>query len=257
MTAFSDTWALTVRDLLRLWRQPWFIAIVLVQPIIWLLLFGDLFQRVVDIPGFEGSDYKQYLVPGVLVMTAFFSSGWNGMSTIEDLERGVTDRLLVTPARRWPLIVGRLGQNAVQALVQSLVIVGMALAIGVSFDDGPLGVVALVLAALLLGTGFAALSNALDLVTRQEESLIGAVRFLQLPLTFLSTAFMQKQLIPDWVAAVADYNPVNWAIVAGREAVQSNPDWGTVAGYCGLLVAFALACTVLATRAFRAYQAQV
>jgi ABC-2 type transport system permease protein len=53
MTAISDAWALTVRDLLRLWRQPWFIAIVLVQPVIWLLLFGELFQRVVDIPGFQ------------------------------------------------------------------------------------------------------------------------------------------------------------------------------------------------------------
>ena len=196
-------------------------------------------------------------MPGVLVMTAFFSSGWNGMSMIEDLERGVTDRLLVTPAKRWSLIVGRLGQNTVQALIQSLVIVGMALAIGVEFEGGPLGVAALVFAAVLLGTAFAALSNALALVTREEETLIGAVTFLQLPLTFLSTAFMQRELIPDWVASVAAYNPVNWAIEAGREALESSVDWATVAGYCGLLAAFALACTMLATRAFGAYQAQV
>jgi ABC-2 type transport system permease protein len=257
MTVISDTWALTVRDLLRVWRQPWFIGIVLVQPVIWLLLFGELFERVVDIPGFQGGDYKQYLVPGVLVMTAFFSSGWNGMSTIEDLDRGVTDRLLVTPTRRLPLIAGRLGQNAVQVLVQSLVIVGMALAIGVSFDGGVLGVAALVLVAVLLGTAFAALSNALALVARQEETLIGAVSFLQLPLVFLSTAFMQEDLVPGWVATVATYNPVDWAVVSGREAVQSGTDWAAVAGYCGLLAAFALACTLLATRAFRAYQAQV
>src|SRR4051794_18881734 len=199
MTAISDTWALTVRDLLRLWRQPWFIAITLVQPVIWLLLFGELFQKVVDIPGFAGGDYKQYLVPGVLVMTAFFSSGWNGMSTVEDLERGVTDRLLVTPARRWPLIVGRVGQNSVQVLIQSLVIIALALAIGVSFDGGVAGVLALILSAVLLGIGFAALSNALALVTRREESLIGAVSFLQLPLTFLSTAFMPAALMPDWM----------------------------------------------------------
>lgn len=257
MTALRHIGYMAARDLRALWRQPWYIAVTLVQPVIWLLLFGELFQRVVEIPGFEGGDYKQYLVPGVLVMTAFFSSGWNGMSTIEDLERGVTDRLLVTPARRWPLIVGRLGQNAVQVLIQSLVIIGMALAIGVSFEGGVLGVIALVLAGLLLGTAFAALSNALALVARQEESLIGAVTFLQLPLTFLSTAFMQESLIPNWVATAADYNPVNWAIVAGREAVQSGTDWGTVAGYCGLLAAFALACTMLATRAFRAYQSSV
>ena len=257
MTALSDTWALTVRDMLRLWRQPWFIAIVLVQPVIWLLLFGALFERVVDIPGFEGGDYKQYLVPGVLVMTAFFSSGWNGMSTIEDLDRGVTDRFLVTPVRRLPLIAGRVAQNVVQILVQSLVIIAMALVIGVSFAGGVLGVVVLVLIAGLLGTAFAALSNALALVARKEESLIGAVTFLQLPLTFLSTAFMQAALLPGWIRTVSDYNPVNWAITAGREAVGANADWASVAGYCGLLAAFALACLMLATRAFRAYQAQV
>jgi ABC-2 type transport system permease protein len=257
VTALSDTLALTVRDLLRLWRQPWFIAITLVQPIIWLLLFGALFERVVEIPGFSGGDYKQYLVPGVLVMTSFFSSGWNGMSTVDDLQRGVTDRLLVTPVRRWPLIAGRVGQNLVQLVIQSVIIIALALIIGVEFPGGPLGVAVLVLVAGLLGTAFAALSNALALVTRKEETLIGAVSFLQLPLTFLSTAFMQPALMPDWINTVADYNPVDWAIRAGREAVGANTDWGTVAGYCGLLAVFALACLMLATRAFRAYQAQV
>jgi ABC-2 type transport system permease protein len=257
MTAFADTWALTMRDLLRLWRQPWFIGIVLVQPVIWLLLFGELFESVVEIPGFAGENYKEYLVPGVLVMTTFFSSGWNGMTTIEDLDRGVTDRLLVTPARRWSLIVGRLGQNAVQALIQSVVIVGIALAIGVRFEGSIGGVAVLVLAAVLAGTAFAALSNALALVARREETLIGAVTFLQLPLTFLSTAFMQGGLMPGWVEAVARYNPVEWAIVAGREAVGASPDWAAVAGYSGLLALFAFGCVMLATRAFRAYQAQV
>ena len=163
MTAVSDTFALTVRDLLRLLRQPWFIAVVLVQPIIWLLLFGALFESVTQIPGFDGGDYKQYLVPGVLVMTAFFSSGWNGMPTIDDINRGVVDRLLVTPVKRMPLIGGRVLQNLVQLVIQSLVIVALALAIGVSFDGGVAGVAVLVFAAGLLGTGFAALSNALAL----------------------------------------------------------------------------------------------
>ena len=257
MTAISDTLALTVRDLLRLWRQPWFIAIVLVQPVIWLLLFGALFQRVVDIPGFAGGDYKQYLVPGVLVMTSFFSSGWNGMTTIDDLDRGVTDRLLVLPVRRWPLIAGRVGQNLVQVMIQSLIIIAMALAIGVSFEGGVLGVVVLIVIGGLIGTAFSALSNALALVARKEESLIGAVSFLQLPLVFLSTAFMQPALMPGWISTVSNYNPVDWAITAGREAVGSSTDWGTVAGYSGLLAAFAVLCLMLATRAFRAYQGQV
>jgi ABC-2 type transport system permease protein len=74
------------------------------------------------------------------------------MATIEDLDRGVTDRLLVTPVKRLPLILGRVGQNLVQVVLQSVVVVAMALAIGVTFDGGVLGVVALVLIGGLLGT---------------------------------------------------------------------------------------------------------
>jgi ABC-2 type transport system permease protein len=179
------------------------------------------------------------------------------MPTIDDLNRGVVDRLLVTPVKRMPLIAGRVLQNLVQLVIQSAVIIVLALAIGVSFDGGVAGLAVLVLAAGLLGTGFAALSNALALLTRQEESLIGAVTFLQLPLTFLSTAFMQPALMPDWIGTVATYNPVDWAIRAGREALLASPDWPSVAGYCALLAGFALVCLLLATRAFRAYQAQV
>ncbi len=107
-------------------RQPWFIAVTLVQPVIWLLLYGALFERMIEIPGFVGGDYQQYLAPGVLVMTAFFSSGWSGMSMIEDLDRGVTDRLLVTPVRRMPLIAGRVLQNLAGLTIQSLLIVALA-----------------------------------------------------------------------------------------------------------------------------------
>jgi ABC-2 type transport system permease protein len=257
MTAVADTFALTLRDLLHVWRQPWFVGVTLVQPVIWLLLFGALFARTADIPGFQGDDYQAYLVPGVLVMTAFYSSGWSGMATIYDIERGVTDRLLMTPVTRMSVVCGRLLSNLVGVTTQSLIIVAMALAIGVRFGGGVLGVAALVLAAGLLGTAFAALSNALALVARKDQSLIGAVSFLQLPLTFLSSAFMQPALMPDWISTLARYNPVDWAIRAGREAAGAGTDWTAVAGWCGLLAAFAIACLLLATRAFGAYQAQV
>jgi ABC-2 type transport system permease protein len=92
------------------------------------------------------------------------------MATIEDLDRGVTDRLLVTPVKRLPLILGRVGQNLVQVVLQSVVVVAMALASGVTFDGGMLGVVALVLIGGLLGTAFAALSNALALIAARRRA---------------------------------------------------------------------------------------
>ena len=95
------------------------------------------------------------------------------------------------------------------------------------------------------------------LIVRHEETLIAMVTGITLPLTFLSTAFMQKSLMPEWMRIVADANPVNWAIEAGREAVSAETDWGFVASRAGFLIALAIACGAFATRAFRAYQKSV
>ena len=103
---------MTLRHLRELWRQPWFVAVTLVQPVIWLLLFGALFKRVIEIPGFPGHSYIAFLAPGVVVMTALFNSAWSGMALIEDINRGVTARFLVSPVRREALIAGRIVKEA-------------------------------------------------------------------------------------------------------------------------------------------------
>ena len=250
------TWQVSLRYLRALLRQPAFVVITLVQPLIWLLLFGELFKSMADLPGFGGS-YIAYLAPGIVIMSALFSSGWSGMATIEDINRGVTDRLLVSPVRRGALIAGRVAQSAVVIVLQSLVMVAIALAVGASFAGGVAGVAVLILLAALLGSALAALSNALALVTRQEESLIGAVTFIVLPLTFLSTALMREDLLPGWMQTAASLNPVDWAIEAGRSATAASPDWGMVAGDVALLGALLLVCGALATQAFRSYQRSV
>jgi ABC-2 type transport system permease protein len=256
MTSVKQAWYMTVRHLKALWRQPWWVAVTLVQPVIWLLLYGALFKRVIDIPGFESDSYIAFLAPGVVIMTALFSAGWNGMTMIEDLDRGVIDRFLVSPVKRGALINGRVFQQVVIIAIQSVIIVGLALIVGAGFS-GVGGVVVLVAIAGLLGAGFAALSNGLALVVRREETLIATMQFLMLPLTFLSSAFMQTNLTPGWIQDVARFNPVNWAVEAGREAVTDGTDWGLVAGRTGLLLAFLAVSAWFGTRALRAYQASV
>jgi ABC-2 type transport system permease protein len=109
----------------------------------------------------------------------------------------------------------------------------------------------------LLAAAVGALSMALALVARREETVIAAVNFFVLPLTFLSTTFMQKNLIPSWMQHAANFNPVNWAVEAGRAAVLPGTDWGMVGiRFAGLAVLCA-ACLALATRAFGAYQRSV
>jgi ABC-2 type transport system permease protein len=257
MSFASDTWVMTVRDVRRLLRQPWWIAVTLVQPLIWLLLYGALFEDVVRIPGFQGDDYIQYLVPGIVVMTALFSSGWSGMTTLEELDRGVTARFLVSPVSRVSLIAGRVLQGALVIVVQSVIIVLLAAATGASLHGGAGGGALLIAVSCILGLAFGSLSNALAIVARREETVIAVNNFVLLPLTFLSTAFMQEALMPGWIADVARFNPANWAIVAGREAVDGSTDWGVVASRAGLLIAFAALSMWIATRAFRAYQRSV
>jgi ABC-2 type transport system permease protein len=257
MKAIADARHMTVRHLMALWRQPWWIAVSLVQPVIWLLLFGALFAAVTDIPGFGSDNYIQFLAPGVVVMTAFFGAGWTGMPVIEDLDRGVIDRFLVSPVRRSSLITGRLAQGGLTTAIQSLIIVLLALAVGATFANGVGGVAILIGVSVLIGSAFGCLSIGLALLARREETLIATVQFLLLPLSFVSVTFMQKDLMPDWMRAVADYNPLNWAVEAGREAVTASPDWAAIAGKTGLLIAFLVVCGLFAMRAFRTYQRSV
>jgi len=250
--ALRHTLALTRRQLLALWRQPWFVAITVVQPLIWLLLFGSLFRRVVELPGFHGGSYVEFLTPGVLVMSALFAGGWHGMAYIDAMNRGILDRFLVSPMWRGSLVAAGFLYGAVVILVQSLILVGVAFADGARFAAGT--VAAMLVLAVLLGGSVAALSDALALVTRQEETLIGAVQFVILPATFLSSGMMAAALLPGWIRQVSRFNPVDWAVTGSRAGAS---DWGLVASHAGLLAALLVVCATLATRALRAYQRAV
>jgi ABC-2 type transport system permease protein len=244
------------RHLLNLWRQPIWIAVTLVQPVIWLLLYGALFKSVTRIPGFDSNSYIQFLAPGVVIMTALFSAGWSGMAVIDDIDKGILDRFLVSPVVRESLILGRLLNGTVIIVIQSLIIVLLALIVGARFPN-MWGIVVLIALASLLAAGVGALSTALALVARREETVIAVMNFVMLPLTFLSTTFMQKNLIPHWIRSLAAVNPVNWAVEAGRASVLSGTDWGMVMTRLGLLAGLWALCVVVATRAFSMYQRSV
>jgi ABC-2 type transport system permease protein len=235
-------------------RQPWYVALTLIQPIIWLVLYGQLFRRVVELPGFHASSYIDFLTPGVVVMSALFASGWTGMGVINDLEQGVMDRFLISPVQRPAIILGRLMNLSLTTVIQSLLLFGLGALLGARYAGGIGGLLVLLLAAILLGMPFGALSIALGLTLRREESVIGAVNFVLLPLTFTSPVFMANALMPGWMRTVAQFNPVNWSVEAGRGALQASADAGTIALRLLYLATFAAFSAWIATRAFRSYQ---
>ncbi len=254
MTALRQTRQISLRYLRALIRQPAWVGITLTQPLIWLLLFGALFKAVTRIPGFHGGSYIEFLAPGIVVMLAVSSAGWTGMGFIEDINGGMMDRVLASPVWRGALNLGSVVQAVLTIVIQSTLIVLLALALGANFHGGVAGVLVLIAVAALLGGAFASLSNALALLARQRETLIGVVSFVLLPLTFLSSALMQRSLVPGWIRDVSRYNPVNWAADAGRSATLGHTDWGLVGTRLGLLAALLAVCAALATWAFGSYQ---
>jgi ABC-2 type transport system permease protein len=252
--ALRQTWQVTLRYLRVTLRQPAWIGITITQPLIWLVLFGALFKAVTEIPGFHAGSYINFLAPGVVIMLAVSSAGWTGMGFIEDINSGTMDRMLVSPVWRGALNLGSAAQAVLTILVQSLLIVVLALILGAHFPGGVGGVLVLFLVAALLGAAFASLSNGVAMLARQRETLIGAVSFVLLPLTFLSPALMAKNLLPAWIQTTSDINPVGWATQAGRSAAMGHTDWGLVASRIGFLVALLVVCAWFATRAFGSYQ---
>ncbi|MDI3339598.1 MAG: ABC transporter permease [Sphaerobacter sp.] len=248
-----DTLYLLKRHTLATVRIPIWVFMSLVSPLVWLVLYGQLFKRIVELPGFETNSYIQFLTPGVIVMLALFNAAWGGMGTLQDLTDGVIDRLLVTPVSRAALIASRVLHTALTVAVQATIILLVGLVMGARVPGGVLGVLTMLGVAALLAGGIAAISNGLALITRREETLIAVVNFFATPLVFLSSAFIATALMPGWIRAIARANPVNWAVQGARYAMLGS-DWGAVASYGLLLGAFAVLGVLFATQAFRAYR---
>src|SRR4051794_35096249 len=138
MNSLRQTHQIFLRNARVMLRQPAFVVITLVQPLIWLLLFGALFKAVTKIPGFGGGSYLDYLTPGIVVMLAVSSAGWTGMGFIEDINRGVMDRLLVTPAWRGGFNLGSVAPPVIPVVVHTAPIAVLALKTGASLDNNPL-----------------------------------------------------------------------------------------------------------------------
>jgi ABC-2 type transport system permease protein len=253
MDFLRDTGYLFLRLLRATARMPVFVLISVVQPILWVVLFGQLFGAVARLPGFEAGSYVQFLAPGISIMTALFGAAYSGMGLLGDIDRGVLDRLLATPVSRGALVASRVLHSAVQVVVQAAIILAVASLLGARPHGGLLGLAALLLAAALLGAAFAAFSNALALLARRQELIIAVMNFIVLPTTFLSSMIMSRNLMPGWIRGVSRFNPVNWAVVAARDGFEGRAP-AELLVRLALLAVFALACAAFATRAFGRYR---
>jgi ABC-2 type transport system permease protein len=257
MNTLTDNWVMLGRQYRLLMRQPIWIFIMLVQPMIWLLLYSQLFGKLPRLGGFGTASYIEYLTPGIVVMTSFFGGMWSGMSTVNELEHGVFERFLATPLGSSALVVSQVVRAGLTGAIEGLIILVVGLALGAHAHGGILGWLVILLVAFIVGAAFSGISHAFALMLRREETVIAVANFVGLPLMFLSSMLISTAAMPVWIRHVASINPVNWAASAARSAELRGTDWGSIGIHLGLLCSVAVLTTAWALVALQRYKASL
>jgi len=235
MTFFRDTWIIFARAMRLSLRQPLWVVIGLMQPILYLTLFGPLLQTVAASSGFQG-DAWQVFVPGLLVQLGIFGGLFVGFGIIAEWRSGVIERQMVTPATRTAIITGRTLRDVLVIVVQAIVLVGAAFVMGLRVPVGAL-LIGFVLIALL-GAAFSFISNAIGMATKSEDALAPLVNALALPILLLSGILLPMTLAPRWLQIASDFNPFKHIVEALRAVFRG--EFGTPIVAIGLLLAVAL-----------------
>lgn len=213
MTFLRDTWIIFARSMRLSLRQPLWVLIGLMQPILYLVLFGPLLQTVAASSGFQG-DAWQVFVPGLLVQLGIFGGLFVGFGIIAEWRSGVVERQLVTPASRAAIISGRTLRDVVVIVVQAIVLIGASFLMGLRIP-----VLAVLIALILiglLGAAFSFISNAIGIATKSEDALAPLVNALALPILLLSGILLPMTLAPQWLQIVSDFNPFKHIVEALR-----------------------------------------
>ena len=254
MTVIRHTAYMVLRQARNLMREPIWIVTMVIQPMIWLLLYGQLFKNVTRLGGFGTTSYVTFLAPAVVIMNGFFSATWSGMSMIGDLEHKVIERFLATPASRLSIVLSQIVRSALTAAIQGFLILLVALALGVRIHAGVLGWIVILVAGMLVNSSFAGFSQGVALLTRREATMIAVANAISLPLLFLSTTTIAKKQMPGWMQFASRFNPVEWGVRAARSVALPGTSWSTVAWSLLLLLAVTAVTSAWAARALRAYE---
>ncbi|MDG6938724.1 MAG: ABC transporter permease [Nitrososphaerota archaeon] len=247
------SWILTLRWLreLKLAGAVGIGTVLLLQPMIWLLIFGSLFSFVSGLPGFPTSNYYGFIVPGVIVFTNLGFLAFGGGCIIHDFESGFLSKMWAAPIGKLPIVTGRTTWAVILSAFQTAVILLVSLALGVSFSGGLGGVVMIFVLSEMLVAGLTALSLTVAFFLKYEFAFQSVTTFLITPLIFLSTALLPLALMPWWMRPIAAVNPVTPTVDAIRDLVSVGFSWGIIAGALGLLAAFDVLMFAIAALAFR------
>jgi ABC-2 type transport system permease protein len=215
------------RWMIHLKREPFSVAFNLLNPIILLIFMGGAFQglaRASISPDGLGVDYRSYLLPGILALTAFGNSMAGGIPLLFDRENGFLVRLMSAPISRASILVSRFLAVNLSTLLQCLLVLALGFLFGVRIATGLGGVAALLAIGLLLGFGVTMISLMLAFRFENHGDFFAVMGLTTLPLTFLSSAFVPLDMMPAWMRLAAQINPMTYAIDAMRALILTGWD---------------------------------
>ncbi len=223
-------------------RRPQFLFFSLVQPIVWFVLFTFAFQAIVNIklptsiPGkfitfadLTGtSSYITFFSAAVIIQTVISSAMQSGIGMVSDLESGYMDKMRVAPIHRSAILMGKMLSDGTRIVLQTLVILVLGFALGVTVATGVIGVLLLLAIAMSFGIAWSGISTFVGLATKNSESTLMISLLTTFPLLFLSTAMMPKALLADWIQNVAPYNPMTYIADALHGLIITGYNWSTL-----------------------------
>jgi len=210
-----ESTAIAQIELIKLTRDPTELISRAVQPVLWLVVFGQVLAHVHGIYTGEVG-YLAFLTPGILAQSVLFSAIFYGIAVIWERDLGVVHKLLVSPALRASLVFGKAVSAGFRGLVQAVVIYLIALATHVALREDPRAILG-VLAAVLLGSGiFSTFSLVIACIVKTRERFMGIGQVLTMPLFFASNAIYPLELMPPWLRFVAQANPLTYLVDALR-----------------------------------------
>lgn len=251
-TMMRDTYTIFWREMKRYKKSRSGVMIRLIQPAVWIVVIGNTFaetQPLLQSVGFDGQ-YIEFMAPGVIILTAIFTSIFGGVNTLWDRRYGFMNRALTSPISRSAIAVGKMSAIAMIAALQASLILGIVLALGVEFPN-PLMIAPIMAIVILFSLGFSGISVMIAATAKSQETFWGMINFLGMPLFMLSPALFPLGLLPDWLAMFARLNPVTYTVLLVRE-MMTGVSQGEVSVLfsLGIIIAFVLAMVVLTSYVF-------
>jgi ABC-2 type transport system permease protein len=265
-------WALTNRELEKWYKVPVLLILSLIQPIIWLALFGKAFNLgsiftsgSFNIPGlnipknvldqlsaqlmqstFGTTDYFSFLAVGMLSFVTLFTAMFSGMSIVWDRRFGFLDKVLSTPVSRGAIVMGKILSSVLRSLAQAAIILVIAVPLGMNVSHfSVIGILGTFLALFLMTLGFSALFLMLALRSNDWQSQMAIMNLLNLPLLFGSNALFPSSIMPNWLQDFVKINPISYATDAGRQLLLGAPGFASLNFDFVYLTGFAVLFTAI------------